>query len=73
VTFDRAAAARLAGSIVDALVAAGRLARDADRVRDPARAAGLPPALTAAMDRLEAALSVPAPPPFGEAAGNSLR
>ncbi len=44
------------------------LARDGDRVRDPARAPGLPATVLAAMDRLETALSVAAPPPLAETA-----
>ncbi len=63
--------ARLAGSIVDAvleeLVTAARLARADDLLRDPGRSAELPPEVRAAMDRLEAALASPAPPPFGQA------
>ena len=60
-------AAPAAAAIVDALVTAGRLARDGDALRDPARPAGPPPALAAAMDRLVAALSSAAPPPFDDA------
>jgi len=55
-------------SVLDDLVARRRLARDGDRFRDPARAAGPPPALAAAMDRLEALLDVPAPPDLSTAA-----
>ncbi len=68
VTLDRAAAAEVARAEVDRLVAGGALARDGERLRDPARAAGLPAATRAAMDRLEAALSVAAPPPLSQAA-----
>jgi len=50
------------------LVSAGRLARDGDRVRDPARAPGLPPAVDAAMDRLVGLLAVNGPPPLSEVA-----
>lgn len=58
-----------AGDVLARLVRDGRLARDAEHVRDPAhRPAGPSPALLAAMDRLEAALSAPAPPPLTEAA-----
>ena len=46
----------------------GTLARDGDRVREPARASGLPAATLEAMDRLESALSVATPPPLAEAA-----
>jgi selenocysteine-specific elongation factor len=68
VTLTRAAAADVARTVIDGLVADGTLARDGDRVRDAGRAAGLPPDTLAAMDRLEAALSVAAPPPLAEAA-----
>ena len=44
------------------------LARDGDRLRDPDRAAGLPADVLAAMDRLEAALAVAAPPSLSAAA-----
>jgi hypothetical protein len=56
-----------ASAVVDRLVTAGALARDGDAVRDPSRAAGPPPALAAAMDRLESALATPTPPPFTDA------
>ncbi len=57
--------ARAAGSaVVDRLVATGRLGRTGDRLRAPDRPAAIPPALSAAMDRLEAVLAVPAPPAF---------
>ena len=56
------------GATIDDLVARHRLARDGDRLRDPARDAGPPAALVAAMDRLEALLDVPAPPDLSEAA-----
>jgi selenocysteine-specific elongation factor len=67
-TLDRAAADEVARDVVDRLVAGGTLARDGDRLRDPARSAGLPPATLAAMDRLEAALAVATPPPLATAA-----
>jgi selenocysteine-specific elongation factor len=54
--------------VLDDLVARHRLARDGDRFRDAAQAAGAPPALAAAMDRLEALLDVPAPPDLSDAA-----
>ncbi|HEV8489731.1 MAG TPA: selenocysteine-specific translation elongation factor [Candidatus Limnocylindrales bacterium] len=58
-----------AGSAVDALVDDASLVRDGDRVRDPRHVpAGPSPAALAAMDRLEAALDVPAPPPLTDAA-----
>lgn len=66
-TVGPAEATAIAGALLDRLVDAGRLARDGDLVRDPSRAPGLPAEVLAAMDRLEAALSVPAPPPFAEA------
>ncbi len=56
------------GLVIDGLIADGMLARDGDRVRDASRAAGLPSATLAAMDRLEAALSVAGPPPLSAAA-----
>jgi selenocysteine-specific elongation factor len=69
VAIERAEAARLASEAVDHLVAAGGLARDADRVRPAGSVAiGLPPEVLAAMDRLEAALATPAPPPLTVAA-----
>ena len=62
---------RQAGAIVDALVAGllatGRLARDGDRVHPPGQVSVLAPAVIAAMDRLEAALTNRTPPPLGEA------
>jgi len=54
--------------LLDELIAQGRLARRGDALHDPGRGEALPAALLAAMDRLEAALSVPAPPALGEAA-----
>ena len=55
-----------AGVIVDALltnlVAAGRMARDGDQLHEPGHALDLPPAVTAAMDRLERALATATPP-----------
>ncbi len=67
-TLDRAAADEVSRSLVDRLVADGTLARDGDRLRDPSRAAGLPAATLAAMDRLELALSVAAPASLAVAA-----
>ncbi len=67
-TLDRAAADEVARVFVDRLVADGTLARDGDRLRDPARPAGLPATTLAAMDRLELALSVAAPPSLAAAA-----
>jgi selenocysteine-specific elongation factor len=54
--------------LLDELIAQGRLARRGDALHDPGRGEALPAALLAVMDRLEAALSVPAPPALGEAA-----
>jgi len=65
---DAEAAATTISRLIDGLVADGRLARDGDALRDPARAEGRPEGLVEAMDRLEAALAVPAPPPLAEAA-----
>jgi selenocysteine-specific elongation factor len=59
--------AAAASAIVDGLVAARRLARAGDRVSDPNRVQGMSDAGSAAMERLERLLSVPAPPPFVEA------
>jgi selenocysteine-specific elongation factor len=67
-TLGAEAADEVASDLVDGLVTRGALARDHERLRDPGRAAGLPAATLAAMDRLEAALAVPAPPPLDEAA-----
>jgi selenocysteine-specific elongation factor len=68
VTVGRSGAEEIARMVVDRLVASGALARDGDRVRDPARAGGLPPAVREAMDRLETALAVAAPPSLAQAA-----
>ena len=68
VTVGRAGAEEVARQVVEQLVAAGSLARDGERIRDAARAAGVPPATLAAMDRLELALSVAAPPPLADTA-----
>ena len=68
VTVGRAGADEVARQVVEDQVAAGSLARDGERVRDAARAAGLPSATLAAMDRLELALSVAAPPSLADTA-----
>jgi selenocysteine-specific elongation factor len=69
VTADERTAASVADAVVDTLVADGRLARTGELLRDPRRSSGaLPPDVVAAMDRLEATLAVPGPPPFAEAA-----
>jgi selenocysteine-specific elongation factor len=67
-TLGRTAAEAAARATIDGLVADGALARDGELLRDPTRAAGLPAEVRAAMDRLEAALDVAAPPALGEAA-----
>ena len=55
-------------ALIGGLVGDGRLARDGDLVRDPNRSSGtLPSDVLVAMDRLEAALAVPAPPALAEA------
>jgi selenocysteine-specific elongation factor len=59
----------IAASLVDELVTDGVLARDGDRIRTPGHAApAVDPQVVAAMDRLESALAVIAPPPLREAA-----
>ncbi len=68
VTLGGGVADQVARATIEGLLADGRMARDGDRLRDPARAGGLPPAVQEAMNRLEAALAVPAPPPLAEAA-----
>jgi selenocysteine-specific elongation factor len=68
VTLGREAAQVVARDAVERALADGTLARDGDRARDPDRAAGLPSDVLEAMDRLEAALSVAAPPALSEAA-----
>jgi hypothetical protein len=65
---DADAAATAISSLLEGLVAEGRLARDGDALRDPARSPDRPAGLVDAMDRLEATLSVAAPPPLAEAA-----
>ncbi len=64
VTSDRAAVLRAAATAVDRLVEEGRLVRDGGSVRLPGSkpSAGVGPELAAAMDRLERALAVAAPP-----------
>jgi selenocysteine-specific elongation factor len=66
-TLDRPAADAVAQDVVASLIAGGVLARDGEVVRDTRRAAGLPADVLAAMDRLEAALAVAAPPSLAEA------
>ena len=67
VTVGRAGADEVARQVVEDMVIAGALARDGETIRDATRAAGLPPETLAAMDRLETALSVAAPPSLAEA------
>jgi len=57
-----------AGALVEALLAAGRLARSGDLVHLPGRAPELAPGVLQAMDRLAAALDVAAPPALAAAA-----
>jgi selenocysteine-specific elongation factor len=69
VSLSRSDALRAATRLVDGWIGEGRLVRDGDDVRPPAVAArALDPATTEAMDRLERALAVPAPPPLGATA-----
>ena len=65
---DAPAATAAIARLLDGLVQEGRLARRGDALRDPSRGDDLPPALLEAMERLEAALAVPAPPSLEEAA-----
>ena len=65
---DAEAAAVAISRLLDDLVNDGRLVRQGDALRDPGRAEALPAALVDAMNRLEAALAVPAPRPLAEAA-----
>ncbi len=72
VTIQRDAAAQAAATLVDELVRAGRLDRTAERIRLPGTGAqrdtGPDEATSAAMDRLERALAVAAPPALAETA-----
>jgi molybdopterin-guanine dinucleotide biosynthesis protein A len=54
-------AGSLATELVDQIVTSGRLARSGGLVRDPARSAGIPELVLAAMGRLEASLALPCP------------
>jgi selenocysteine-specific elongation factor len=70
VTIDRSmagAAATAVAEVIDDLVARHVIGKAGDRFHDPSRA-DAPDALAAAMDRLEAALNVPAPPSLADAA-----
>jgi len=53
---------------IEDLIRRGRLLRDGDRLVEPSVGSAIHADLAAAMDRLEAALAVPAPPPLSEAA-----
>jgi len=70
VALDRAAVLRAATDAVERLVEAGRLVRDGGSVRLPGSkpSGGVGPELAAAMDRLEGALAVAAPPSLADAA-----
>jgi selenocysteine-specific elongation factor len=68
VSLSREDAMVAAAAVVETLVGEGRLVRDGDRLRSPGATIAAPdPAVVDAMDRLEAALAVPAPPPLAEA------
>ena len=56
---------------LDDLVGEGRLARRGDALRDPSLVEDLSPELVAAMDRLEAALDIAAPPSLDDAAASA--
>ena len=72
VTIERTAAATAGSMVVDRIVADGRLVRDGAELLLPGVSAPVAPAadpaLAGAMDRLERALAVAAPPSLGEAA-----
>ena len=70
VALDARSVTRAAADAVDRLLEDGRLVREGGSVAVPGSAlrAAADPAVTAAMDRLEQALSVVAPPPLGSAA-----
>ena len=55
-------------AVVEGLVGRGTLVRDGDLVREPGHVPARPAPLQAAMDRLVAALDVPAPPSLSDAA-----
>ena len=65
-TVDVEDAARAADGLIDGLVRRGALAQAGDRIGLPGRSEPLPPEVAAAMDRVEAALAVVAPPPFSD-------
>jgi selenocysteine-specific elongation factor len=69
VTVRRVEVGPAAAQVVAQAVAGGRLVRDGDTIRRPgAAAAPEDPGVAAAMDRLEAALTVLTPPPLADAA-----
>ena len=69
VTIRRDEALAAAGPLIEGLVVDGRLVRDGDTLRHPGSVGRIvDPGLNAAMDRLEALLAVPAPPPLADAA-----
>jgi len=67
-TVRRTAVEPIAAAIVDRLVRDGRLEREGAVVRLPGTAPTVDPDLAPAMDRLERALAVPAPPALSDAA-----
>ncbi len=67
-SIEQEPAAEAAGALVDALVGGGHLGRTGDLVHVPGQSVGLAPATLAAMDRLEAALDMPASPSLAGAA-----
>jgi hypothetical protein len=68
VTIERTTVASVVDAVLERLVSGGRLIRDGDRVSPAGAATGPSAELVAAMDRLQAALAVPAPPSLREAA-----
>jgi selenocysteine-specific elongation factor len=69
VSLPREQALSAAAPIIEQLVLSGRLVRDGDTLRRPGSVGRIvDPTLAAAMDRLEALLAVPAPPPLADAA-----
>jgi selenocysteine-specific elongation factor len=69
VTINREGAVAAATPIIEDLVVDGRLVRDGDVIRRAGAVGRIAdPGLSAAMDRLEALLAVPSPPPLGDAA-----
>jgi selenocysteine-specific elongation factor len=70
-TIGRSTVADAGAAIIDRLIDDGQLVRDGAQVHRPGAGPLRPadgPAVRAAMDRLEHALAVPAPPPLAEAA-----